>query len=164
MEMANANGAECAVSASIRAWHAHVLFPASSKAALDEATALWRRLSALRDSGTIDNEVGRIWGSAVGPHNAAQFQVWVPKESFADLIAFLAVNRGSLTVMVHPLTREELVDHTDRLVWLGPRSIVSPHVLSRLLDASIEEVQARPARVRDPSPHYWDFKAGKKAE
>ena len=32
----------------------------------------------------------------MGPHVVGSYEVWVPKESFADVFGYLALNRGEL--------------------------------------------------------------------
>ncbi len=55
----------------------------------------------------------------VGPHPVGSFETWVPVEYFAKLYEWFIQTRGPLTIFVHPLTRLELVDHTDRIVFMG---------------------------------------------
>eukprot|EP00128_Syssomonas_multiformis_P012800 Colp12_sorted_trinity150504_noHs@13234 len=55
----------------------------------------------------------------VGPHPVCSWENWVPQESLAKALSFFTLNRGDLTVFIHPLTRYELKDHTHRAFWLG---------------------------------------------
>ncbi|RLN91673.1 hypothetical protein BBJ28_00001710 [Nothophytophthora sp. Chile5] len=55
----------------------------------------------------------------VGPHLSGSFETWVPAESLAQVLAWFTLHRGSLSVLVHPLTRYELEDHTTHAMWLG---------------------------------------------
>ncbi len=48
-------------------------------------------------------------------------KVWVPRESFADFYGWMALNHGELSVLVHPLTRHEIKDHTLHAAWLGQK-------------------------------------------
>lgn len=55
-----------------------------------------------------------------GPHPVAQRQVILRKESFAaDLVPWLMFNRQGLNILIHPLTDDEVEDHTEHAVWLG---------------------------------------------
>lgn len=56
-----------------------------------------------------------------GPHPIGSYEVWVPQESLPAVMSFMMLNRGPLTVLLHPLTRYELEDHTLRALWLGTR-------------------------------------------
>ncbi|GLD94897.1 hypothetical protein PINS_up003522 [Pythium insidiosum] len=55
----------------------------------------------------------------VGPHLSGSFEVWVPKESLAAALSWFTLHRGSLSILIHPLTRYERQDHSAHAVWLG---------------------------------------------
>ena len=60
------------------------------------------------------------WTNGVaGPFVSPMFQVNVPADSFADVIAWLMLHRGEFSVLVHPLTGDDLADHTRHAAWLG---------------------------------------------
>ncbi|KAI9226117.1 MAG: DOPA-like domain-containing protein [Piptocephalis tieghemiana] len=69
-----------------------------------------------------------------GPHPVGSFEVWCPKEGFSRAFGFFLQNRGSHSVLVHPLTREEAKDHTERASWMGPPFPLDITQLSPLLD------------------------------
>ena len=56
---------------------------------------------------------------AIGPHPIGSFEVWVPIESFSVIYGWFLLNREDLSVMIHPLTRYELLDHTIHSTWMG---------------------------------------------
>ena len=62
------------------------------------------------------------------------YEVWVPRESFAAAFSWFTLHRGNLSVLVHPLTRHELLDHTERAVWMGDSVPLDLSQLSPLLD------------------------------
>ena len=95
----------------IKDWHAHVYFDPASR---DAAWALRERISA-----SFDIEMGRFHEKPVGPHPRFSYQVAFKNEQLAPLISWLTLNRGDLTVFVHPNTGNDLEDHRDRAVWLG---------------------------------------------
>lgn len=55
----------------------------------------------------------------VGPHPVAQFQTWVPVEYFAKMYEWFIQKRSPLTVLIHPLSPHEVLDHTVRAVFMG---------------------------------------------
>lgn len=55
----------------------------------------------------------------VGPHLSGSFETWAPAESFAQVLSWFTLHRGSLSILVHPLTRYEREDHTTHAMWLG---------------------------------------------
>ncbi|KAG8967269.1 hypothetical protein FRC05_002115 [Tulasnella sp. 425] len=62
----------------------------------------------------------RVNYGPMGPHPAGSYEIWCPAESFASVFSYLALNRGDLSILVHPLTRDERADHETRRAWLGP--------------------------------------------
>lgn len=74
----------------------------------------------------------RIWDRPIGPHPIAMFEVnlFTPSQ-FGAFIPWLAINRGPLSVLVHPNTVEkdengkefmdEERDHTQRAIWMGEK-------------------------------------------
>ena len=59
------------------------------------------------------------------------YQVRFRNEQLAPLLSWLALNRGALTVFVHPNTGEDLEDHRDRAVWLGQQVPLHLDVLKK---------------------------------
>jgi DOPA 4,5-dioxygenase len=95
----------------IKDWHAHVYFDPASR---DAAWALRERIEK-----AFDIDMGRFHEKPVGPHPRFSYQVHFRNDQLARLISWLTLNRGDLTVFVHPNTGEALADHRDRAVWLG---------------------------------------------
>jgi len=54
-----------------------------------------------------------------GPHPIPQMQVIFRKDAFTDVVPWLMFNRQGLDILVHPLTDDEVEDHTTHAVWLG---------------------------------------------
>jgi DOPA 4,5-dioxygenase len=91
--------------------YAHVYYDAASKAA---ASALRDRVAA-----AFAAELGRWHDTPVGPHPCGSYQIAFGPELFASLVPWLALNRGDLTVFVHPNTGDAMADHTSHVIWLG---------------------------------------------
>ena len=66
---------------------------------------------------TVD--LGRWHDAPVGPHPCGSYQIAFAPELFASLVPWLALNRGDLTVFVHPNTGDALADHSAHVIWLG---------------------------------------------
>ncbi|KAF0686366.1 Aste57867_21810 [Aphanomyces stellatus] len=67
-------------------------------------------------------QVGEHYGlnlGPIGPHPDGSFETWVPIESFVDAYEWFVANRQGLTIFIHPLTQYELIDHTERAVFVG---------------------------------------------
>ncbi len=95
----------------ITGWHAHVYFDAASKPA---ARALCE--AAVERFGIA---MGRMHDGPVGPHPTGSCQLSVPPSAFAEVIPWLALNRGALTVFAHAESGDALADHTRHVLWLG---------------------------------------------
>jgi DOPA 4,5-dioxygenase len=55
----------------------------------------------------------------VGPHLSGSFETWVPQESLPRALSWFTQHRGSLSILIHPLTRYERADHSTHATWLG---------------------------------------------
>ena len=98
----------------IRGYHAHVYYDAGSKPA---AEALRTAIEA-----QFDVRMGRWHDRPIGPHPEWSYQVAFTPEVFAEILPWLALNRGDLTVFVHPETGDDLPDHRDYAIWLGEKA------------------------------------------
>jgi DOPA 4,5-dioxygenase len=61
--------------------------------------------------------VGRMMDRGVGPHPIPQYEVHVAERSRADVIEAIAAS--GLRALVHPLTDDDLADHTTSAHWIG---------------------------------------------
>jgi DOPA 4,5-dioxygenase len=95
----------------ISGYHAHVYYDADSK---KTAARLRRRIGA-----RFDTVLGSWHDEAVGPHPVSMYQVAFDTEVFADIVPWLALNREDLSILVHPETGDDLIDHSDFAIWLG---------------------------------------------
>jgi aromatic ring-cleaving dioxygenase len=96
---------------SITGWHAHIYFDAATKG---EARALCE--GAAERFGVA---MGRMHDGPVGPHPMGSCQLSVSPGVFGEIIPWLALNRGELTVFAHAESGDHLADHTGHVVWLG---------------------------------------------
>ncbi len=101
----------------IQGYHAHVYYQAETKA---KAEAL--RAGIDRE---FDTTLGRWHDRPVGPHPQWSYQVAFPTELFGRLIPWLALNRDGLTIFVHPLTGDDIADHSAFAMWLGASDTVN---------------------------------------
>jgi len=100
---------------SITGYHAHVYYEADSKAAAAELReAIESRFEGLR--------MGRWHDRTVGPHPHWSYQIAFSPDLFAVIVPWLALNRGDLTVFLHPETGDDLPDHRDYAIWLGDKA------------------------------------------
>ena len=102
----------------IRNFHAHIYFDPEE---VDRARAL---AAVARDRFTVEG--GHFHTRPVGPHPRGSVQLTVPTELFGEFGCWLSLNRGGLTVFVHPDTGDDWADHNDHVIWFGESEPLMP--------------------------------------
>jgi aromatic ring-cleaving dioxygenase len=95
----------------IKGYHVHVYFDEST---VDVAKALCEEAGRL-----FQVTVGRMHHRPIGPHPSWSCQLAFSRSEYTDLLSWLALNRKGLTILIHPLTGNDLKDHTDYASWMG---------------------------------------------
>lgn len=101
-----------AETAAIQGWHAHVYYAPETRAVAERL----REGIAARFPEAV---LGRWHDVPVGPHAQAMYQVAFAPALFPALVPFIALNRGGLTVLVHPETGRQKPDHLQHAFWMG---------------------------------------------
>lgn len=96
----------------IESWHAHVYFDGDSRGT---ARTLYGRIAERFPTA----EMGRFHERPVGPHPMWSYQVAFAPGLFAEIVPWLALNRGTHDVFVHPNTGDGRADHSAHAVFLG---------------------------------------------
>jgi len=96
--------------------HAHVYYELEQRPA---AEALRQRLTRMEASGDFPglSFVGVLREAKVGPHPIPQFEIHFLKRTLPALLPVLEAS--GLTTLVHPLTDDDLADHTSLGHWIG---------------------------------------------
>jgi DOPA 4,5-dioxygenase len=92
-------------------WHAHIYYSAAQRAA---AATLRERFRALGEPVLF---VGRMMDEGVGPHPIPQYEIHFRTSAIAAVTAIL--EQSGLRALVHPLTDDDLADHTTHARWIG---------------------------------------------
>jgi aromatic ring-cleaving dioxygenase len=97
----------------ITQYHAHIYYdPAHTR---QRAALLREQLAQI----CPDARLGRWHDEPVGPHPQAMYQVAFRPERLATILPWLMLNRGGLTILVHPETGNDYADHSRHALWLG---------------------------------------------
>jgi DOPA 4,5-dioxygenase len=97
-------------------WHAHVYYDAAQRRG---AEALRQRLAGLLAPGSEPQMlyVGRLAEGPIGPHPLPQFESHFAGR-WREAVSALIEGAG-LRALVHPLTDDDLADHTTLAHWIG---------------------------------------------
>ena len=97
-------------------WHAHIYY---DRETWSIAEHLHQRLNDMLMGGTCPGLVlvGHMYDTGVGPHPKPQFEIQFYEFAVPHITGILAAT--GLTSLVHPLTDDDLADHTTLARWLG---------------------------------------------
>jgi len=97
-------------------YHAHIYHEAGQRAASD---TLHAQLTELKDSGELADllMVGKLRERPVGPHPLPQFEIHFLARALPQVVAL--IEASGLRALVHPLTQDDLADHTTLAYWIG---------------------------------------------
>jgi aromatic ring-cleaving dioxygenase len=97
-------------------YHAHIYYDRGDRVA---AERLHRRLSGAKGIGDLVSVlyVGEMRDKSVGPHPKPQFEVHFREDALPGLLPL--IEASGLKALVHPLTNDDLADHTTLAMWIG---------------------------------------------
>ena len=97
-------------------YHAHIYYAAAQRTA---AEALRDRFIGFTAAGSVPHIlfVGRMMDHGVGPHPMPQYEVHFLGASLDAVLA--EIGASGLRALVHPLTDDDLADHTSLGQWFG---------------------------------------------
>jgi DOPA 4,5-dioxygenase len=96
------------------AYHIHVYFDSGSRASAESLREALRRAFA----GQV--RVHELIDEAIGPHPLPMFEVDVPAENLEAIRSWLTAHHGTHSILIHPLSGDDLADHRDFAQWVGP--------------------------------------------
>ena len=91
-------------------FHAHIYYSDESRSAAEK----------LREDFRVNGEVlfvGQMVDRAVGPHPIPQYEVHFVEGALPAVVS--AIEGSGLRALVHPLTDDDLADHTSLARWIG---------------------------------------------
>ena len=95
--------------------HAHVYYSEEDRSRAERLRADFAERAAAGASDILF--VGRMTDGPIGPHPVPQFEVHFLERSRAEVIEAIAAS--GLRALVHPLTDDDLADHTTLAHWVG---------------------------------------------
>lgn len=97
-------------------YHAHIYF---DQATFVQGQRLHDEFSRMLALGSLPNLllVGTLFDRPVGPHPKPQFEIHFLASALAEITPILKAS--GLTCLVHPLTDDDLADHTTLAEWIG---------------------------------------------
>lgn len=115
--------------APVQYWDFHVYYDDRTR---DESNALRARL--LEDFSEYAKEGSIIvkklpTEQAIGPHYDLFWEADIARvDVFAKVLSWFVQNHGSLSVLIHPQTGHDLLDHTHHALWLGEKKELKTQV------------------------------------
>jgi DOPA 4,5-dioxygenase len=98
----------------MRLYHAHIYYLLEQRPVAEQVCAT---LAAAMPQLTY---VGRLIDRPIGPHPLPMFEIHLPPKNIEISVHQIDQLRRGLTVLIHPVTADELADHTTGARWLGP--------------------------------------------
>ncbi|WP_296595633.1 DOPA 4,5-dioxygenase family protein [Phenylobacterium sp.] len=97
-------------------YHAHIYHEAHQRSASD---ALHMRLTEMLESGEAPDllMVGELREGPIGPHPLPQFEIHFLARALPTILPL--IEASGLRALVHPLTDDDLADHTSLAKWIG---------------------------------------------
>ena len=97
-------------------WHAHVYYDENDRSI---AERLHQELARMLASDALPNlvHIGRMQNKGVGPHPKPQFEVQFLAAGLPIIVPMIEAT--GLTALVHPVTDDDLAEHTTLAQWVG---------------------------------------------
>ena len=92
-------------------YHFHIYFGPTSLSAAQEIVEKLQEFDYL--------DIGRVWNKPVGPHPIGSCQVTVKAAYFQKMCEWFLEHRNNLSIFIHAVTGDDLLDHTDYVMWIG---------------------------------------------
>jgi DOPA 4,5-dioxygenase len=97
-------------------YHGHVYYEPHEREVAEASRTRFSRLSGADGDPNI-MFVGRMTEGPAGPHPIPQYEIHFRKRSLEGVLAL--IRSAKLRALVHPLTDDDLADHTSLAIWIG---------------------------------------------
>ena len=103
------------MTANLSPCHAHIYYTPEERPRAERLRDDFLNQAAQGESDILF--VGQMTDRGVGPHPIPQYEVHFLERSRSDVIA--AIEGSGLRALVHPLTDDDVADHTTHAHWVG---------------------------------------------
>ena len=93
-------------------FHTHIYFDQDTK---EHAEELYNRVA----QEIVGVTIGRFHTRCVGPHPTWMFTMEYSKDIFESVLFWMMSNLDGLSALVHPLSGDDVEDHTKYAMWFG---------------------------------------------
>ena len=97
-------------------YHGHIYYASHERDAAEALRTRFSNLSAA-DSDPSIVFVGTMTDRPAGPHPIPQYEIHFLKRSLEGVLEMIRATK--LRALVHPLTDDDLADHTSLAIWIG---------------------------------------------
>ena len=104
-------------------FHSHIYF---NKETYSKAQNFHEDFKKLK----IPKQLSEMHQHLMGPHPFWMFEVDFKTENFLEIIEFMQKHRNGLSILVHPLSGNALLDHTDYAMFLGQKEDLNLAIFS----------------------------------
>lgn len=115
--------------------HSHIYFTPSTR---EVAERLRNKIVTHFSDRT---EISRLIDRPIGPHPLPMFEVDFRSEVARELVPFLEVEREGLSILIHPVSEDEVKDHSERAVWLGEKLDLNLTFLEEFMAGKVGSVR-----------------------
>jgi aromatic ring-cleaving dioxygenase len=102
----------------VPSFHAHVYYRIEDETERALAMHLYEDLLKL---GSDFVNAGLFHEKNVGPHTRPMFTLRFTDAQFHQVVTYLQLNHHPFSVLIHPETGNDLLDHSKHALWLGDR-------------------------------------------
>ncbi|KAI1287328.1 Dopa 4,5-dioxygenase [Halotydeus destructor] len=112
--------ASAAIAEDYAGYHFHTYYFQDNAAEKTKASNFRQQIIDQVISGAFPEcHVNRFNERPIGPHPIGSFETCCNSSSLTTALSWFMMNRGDLSVLLHPLTANQYVDHTRDPMWLG---------------------------------------------
>ncbi len=115
--------------------HSHIYYTAETR----EAAERFRQ--KIIEKFSDRTQISRLVDRPIGPHPVPMFEVDFHSETARELAPFLEKEREGLSILIHPVSEDEVKDHVERSVWLGTKLELNIAFLEEFMAGKVESAR-----------------------